>query len=79
MTRAVATPGVDLDLVGAAERFLASQYRRFPVPLDGKLVGQISHTDVLRALIENCSAWGNVRAGGTRDGQQAPSQRISAS
>lgn len=39
-----------LDLVGAAERFVNSAYRRFPVMLEGRLVGQISRTDVLRAL-----------------------------
>lgn len=56
MTTAVVTLDADLDLVSAAERFLASEYRRFPVLDDEKLVGQISRTDVLRALIENWSA-----------------------
>ncbi len=39
-----------LDLVSAAERFVNSPYRRFPVTHEGRLVGQISRTDVLRAL-----------------------------
>ena len=40
----------DLDLVTAAERFVNSSFRRFPVVRTGRLVGQISRTDVLRAL-----------------------------
>jgi CBS domain-containing protein len=43
----------DMDLVAAAERFLASNYRRFPVLQEGRLVGQISRADLLRALVEN--------------------------
>ena len=43
----------EMDLVTAAESFLASNFRRFPVLQDGKLIGQISRADVLRALVEN--------------------------
>ena len=43
----------DLDLVEAAEAFLASSYRRFPVMSEGRLVGQISRSDLLRALAGN--------------------------
>ncbi|WP_294925370.1 CBS domain-containing protein [uncultured Paracoccus sp.] len=39
-----------LDLVSAAGHFVNSPYRRFPVTHEGRLVGQISRTDVLRAL-----------------------------
>lgn len=56
MSTAVVTLDADLDLVAAAERFLASEYRRFPVLRKGELVGQISRADVLRALVENWSA-----------------------
>ncbi|MFZ1337760.1 MAG: CBS domain-containing protein [Paracoccaceae bacterium] len=49
----VETLDAEMDLVAAAERFLASQFRRFPVMQDGRLVGQISRADVLRALVEN--------------------------
>ena len=56
MSTSVETLEADLDLVGAAERFLASQFRRFPVMRRGELVGQISRADVLRALVENWSA-----------------------
>lgn len=41
-----------MDIVEAAEAFLASPYRRFPVMREGRLVGQISRADVLRALAE---------------------------
>lgn len=45
-----------LDLVTAAEWFLDSDYRRFPVLRGGNLVGQISRADILRALLDNWSA-----------------------
>jgi CBS domain-containing protein len=49
----VKTLDAEMDLVTAAERFLASHFRRFPVLQDGRLVGQISRADILRALVEN--------------------------
>jgi predicted transcriptional regulator len=52
MSREVETMEADLDLVTACERFLASDYRRFPVMREGRLVGQISRADLLRALAE---------------------------
>ncbi len=52
MSRDVATLDVDTDLVSAARHFLGSPYRRFPVMRDGRLAGQISRADLLRALIE---------------------------
>ncbi len=60
MSREVETLDADLDLVQAAERFLSSHYRRFPVVSAGRLVGQISRADVLRGLVEH---WGNLRHG----------------
>lgn len=45
----------DMDLVKAAETFLGSQYRRFPVVKDGRLVGQVSRCDILRGLREHWS------------------------
>lgn len=47
------TLDADLDLVEAAEAFLASAFRRFPVMSEGRLVGQISRSDLLKALADN--------------------------
>ena len=56
MAREVETLEADMELVQAAERFLASHFRRFPVMRDGRLAGQISRADVLRGLTENWRA-----------------------
>ena len=56
MATEIETLEADMDLVQAAERFLASHFRRFPVMRDGRLAGQISRADVLRGLIENWRA-----------------------
>ncbi|MEX0957180.1 MAG: CBS domain-containing protein [Rhizobiaceae bacterium] len=53
MSGPVETLDADMDIVTAAEKFLASHYRRFPVLQDGRLVGQVSRADLLRALVEN--------------------------
>ena len=50
MTTSVETMGAETEIVEVVERFLHSRYRRFPVVVDGRLVGQISRRDVLRAL-----------------------------
>ncbi len=55
MSTVVETLEADMDIVEAAERFLASNYRRFPVMLEGRMVGQISRADLLQALVDN---WG---------------------
>ncbi|MCY0096664.1 CBS domain-containing protein [Hoeflea ulvae] len=49
----VQTLDAELDLVEAAEAFLASSFRRFPVMSEGRLVGQISRSDLLKALAGN--------------------------
>jgi len=46
------TLDAEIDIVEAAERMIASPFRRFPVTHHGRFVGQISRTDVLRALSE---------------------------
>lgn len=39
-------------ILEVAEKFLSSKFRRFPVLRDGRLVGQISRCDILRAIDE---------------------------
>jgi len=51
MTAPVETLDAGLDLVSAAQHFLDSHFRRFPVLRNGKLVGQVSRYDILKALI----------------------------
>jgi len=55
MSTEIETLDGDLDVVQAAEAFLASSYRRFPVLDEGALIGQVSRSDILKALSEQ---WG---------------------
>ena len=52
MTTEVDTVTPDTDLLNVAERFVGAPYKRFPVVERGKLVGQISRIDVLRAIAD---------------------------
>jgi CBS domain-containing protein len=52
MNAPVETMDASLDLVSAAQHFLDSHFRRFPVLREGKLVGQVSRYDVLKGLTE---------------------------
>lgn len=52
MSAKVETLDADLDLVSAAQVFLDSHFRRFPVVRDGRLVGQVSRYDILKVLAE---------------------------
>jgi CBS domain-containing protein len=52
MSREVEYIDADSSIVAAAEKFLHTSFRRFPVLRNGQLVGQISRHDVLRALDE---------------------------
>jgi CBS domain-containing protein len=51
MSTPVETLTADLDLVAAAQAFLNSLYRRFPVLDNGRLVGQVSRYDILNGLL----------------------------
>lgn len=50
MTAKVETVSSSADIISLSEQFIASNRRRFPVLHDGKLVGQISRKDALRAV-----------------------------
>lgn len=50
MTKDVMTLSPDITLFDAAQKFLDYQIRRFPVLKEGRLIGQISLSDVVRAF-----------------------------
>lgn len=55
MTTKVETVEAGMNILAVTEVFLNSHYRRFPVLENGRLVGQISRADVLRAMNDNWS------------------------
>ena len=52
MAKDVETIDGNLNVFDAAQRFLKSKRRRFPIVENGKLVGQISQKDVLKAALK---------------------------
>jgi len=52
MVRNVETIDGNLNVFDAAQKFLDSKRRRFPIVENGKLVGQISQKDILIATME---------------------------
>ncbi len=52
MVKNVETIDGNLNIFDAANQFLESKRRRFPIVEDGKLVGQISQKDILKAALE---------------------------
>ena len=50
MSRSVKTIGADRTIMDAAQEFVQSGYKRLPVVENGRLVGQISRVDILRAI-----------------------------
>jgi len=57
MSKEVATIESGTDIVKAADIFMHSTFRRFPVMRKGRITGQISRADLLRALE---GYWGGV-------------------
>lgn len=52
MATNVETIDGNMDVFDAANKFLNSKRRRFPIVENGKLVGQISQKDILKAALE---------------------------
>lgn len=52
MAKNVETIDGNMNVFDAANKFLESKRRRFPIVEDGKLVGQISQKDILKAALE---------------------------
>lgn len=50
MTEDLETVDANMSIIDLAQLFLDSAYRRYPVTIEERLVGQISRRDVLRAL-----------------------------
>jgi len=49
MSKDVATVDIDKDVAEVANMFLSSNYRRYPVVENGKLKGQVSRRDIMKA------------------------------
>lgn len=52
MVKNVETIDGNLDIFDAANKFLQSKRRRFPIVQNGKLIGQISQKDILKAAMQ---------------------------
>ncbi|EZH71807.1 inosine-5-monophosphate dehydrogenase [Aquimarina atlantica] len=60
MAKDVETIDGNLNIFDAANKFLQTKRRRFPILEDGKLVGQISQKDVMKAALKmNSQNWRN--------------------
>ncbi|AZQ61667.1 CBS domain-containing protein [Flammeovirga pectinis] len=52
MTKTVASISADKDVVEVAMIFENSSFRRYPIVKRGKLIGQVSRRDILRAAVD---------------------------
>ncbi len=58
MSKQVTTIESGTDIIKAADIFMSSAFRRFPILKNGRMTGQISRADLLRALEEH---WANAQ------------------
>lgn len=56
MAQNVITVNPDLNIFEAARMFLDKRLRRFPVVYEGKLIGQISQKDIMKAVLNTKSS-----------------------
>ncbi|MBD0404457.1 CBS domain-containing protein [Flammeovirga sp. EKP202] len=52
MTKSVSSISADKDVVEVAMLFENSSFRRYPITRHGKLIGQVSRRDILRAAVD---------------------------
>jgi predicted transcriptional regulator len=52
MVSNVETIDKNMNIFDAATKFISSKRRRFPIVENGKLIGQISQKDILKAAIK---------------------------
>lgn len=65
MATNVETIDGNMDVFDAANKFLQSKRRRFPIVENGKLVGQISQKDILKAALQlKGQNWNSTTKGG---------------
>ena len=65
MIKDVETIDGEMDVFDAANKFLQSKRRRFPIIVEGKLVGQISQKDILVAALQlKGENWNSTTKGG---------------
>lgn len=58
MVKDVETIDGNLNIFDAADRFIKAKRRRFPILEDGRLIGQISQKDVMKAALKlNSQRW----------------------
>lgn len=66
MATNVETIDANLDVFDAANKFLKSKRRRFPIVENGKLIGQISQKDILKAALSlKGENWNSTTKGGS--------------
>lgn len=59
MTCNAVTIDAEMNVLDAAKKFIEHKFRRFPIVSNGKLVGQLSQSDVLRAALAlKGQSWG---------------------